>query len=239
MYNSAHRACNDLRKVIAGDLDLSIEEIESRKFLIKEASEKSFYFFAKSVLSFDLLTKETHKKWCDKIQIDIENFNNLMRLKPRATFKTTIYGEALPLWVWIKFSSEIRIFYTSSSDKLLGEVSAHMDHFIGLDSESLYTFVFGIKRDKKARENTRYVFNTTGRDPAAKGNSLMFGTCGGGTNGVHPHFIIIDDPCDSKDRESEAVRTSKHFWYDSLIPLLVPYEKGDIYFQKKMIIATR
>ncbi len=239
LFNTAQLACKELKQYISGDLQLTYEELESRRSFIKDASKESLYFFSKCVLGFELLTSQTHKVWSDKLQKDFWKFDRLMRLKPRGTFKTTLYAEAFIMWVWATISPQIRFFYTSANQTLLDEVSAHMDHYIGLQSESLYSLVFGIKRDKKARKNTQEICNILGRDVKAKGSSLMFRTAGGATNGVHPHVIVIDDPCDKDDRESLAVRKKKEHWYDSLIPLLVPFKYKNTIIKKIMFIGTR
>lgn len=243
VLNAGLKASKELRLYLAGELDLDPAEIEGRKILVKNASAESFYFFSKTVLGFSLLTSRTHKRWADELQAKWLECDFFARLKPRGTFKTTLYGEAFILWVWAVYSPQIRFFYTSANKTLLEEVSAHLDSFIDFDSESLYAFVFDIRRDKQARKNTNTIFNITGRDAGTKGSSLMFRTAGGSTNGVHPHFIIIDDPMDKADRESETVREKKKRWYDSLHPLLVPFRlKVDdkIYsIQKMMFIATR
>lgn len=71
----------------------------------------------------------------------------------------------------------------------------------------------------------------------------MFRTAGGSTNGLHPNLIIIDDPMDQKDRESEAVRRQKEVWYDSIHPLIVPFfcefEGEQISIEHIMLICTR
>ena len=236
---AAIQACEDLRVHLIGDNELLPDDVEACKLIIKEASKQSLYFFAKHVLGFDLLTDQTHKKWCEKLQKDFWQYDRLMELKPRGTFKTTIYAEALILWVWATISAKIRFFYTSSNATLLDEVSAHLDHYIGFNSDSVYAFVFGVTRDKGARKNTQDVFNVIGRDAIAKGSSLMFRTAGGSTNGLHPHVAIVDDPADKQDRESEQVRTSKERWFDSLIPLLVPFKINGKEIRKMIFIGTR
>jgi phage terminase large subunit-like protein len=240
LFDAANRACKDLRKFIAGELDLNPIQIEVRRALIRTASKKSLYFFAKAVLSFSKMTESTHGRWSSDLQSKWLEVDFFGRLKPRGTFKTSLYGEAFMLWVWATVSPEIRFFYTSANQSLLDEVSAHLNHYLAEDSDSLYAFVFGIKRDSSAQKNTQYQFNITGRDKASKGFSLTFRTVGGSTNGLHPHIIVVDDPCDQEDRESHAVREQKKRWFDSLYPLLVEFERPDLPPIKKiMLIGTR
>lgn len=158
-----------------------------------------------------------------------------MRLKPRATYKTSVYALAFILWIWGAVSAEIRIFYTSSNKLLLDEVSDALHQ--QLRPGSLYGFVFGVYRDDTLK-NTSEIFNLVNRG-AGKGFSLVMRTAGGGTAGVHPNLIIIDDPCDKQDRESAAVRRTKERWYNSLLPLIVSYRTKDIHISHIMYIATR
>ena len=242
LLDLAFSSCDELRLYIQKEKELSRESVAVHKSLIREASRRSIYFFGKAVLGFDKFTHQTHKRWADDLQRAWTQTQSLGRLKPRGTFKTTLYGETFLLWLWAVVSPKIRIAYMSANQDLLDEVSAHLDRFIGFETESLYAFVFGIKRDKKAQKNTNDTFNITGKGDD-KGNSLMFRTAGGATNGLHPHFIIVDDPMDKKDRESEAVRKQKRTWWDSLHPLLVPfdaeYNGQKIQIRHIMLICTR
>lgn len=244
LFRIAKKSCRELRLYLQGELELSELHVVVRRGFIKEASNRSLYFFAKEVLGFDKLTPQTHRRWADDLQRDFLQKDYFGRLKPRGTFKTTLYGQAFMLWVWATFDPRIRFFYTSANDGLLEDVSAHLDHFIGFGSESLYAFVFGIRRDRSARKNTNEVVNIVGRDPSKKGASLMMRPLGASTNGVHPHIIICDDPCDVIDRESQAVREKKKRAIDSLHPLLVPFEhtrpSGEtVTIRKMMLVATR
>jgi predicted phage terminase large subunit-like protein len=241
LFSVGERSCRELKEHIRGERDLTAAEIEARKGFVREASRESFYFFAKVVLGYDKLTNQTHKRWAQELQEKFLTLSYFMRLKPRGTYKTTLYGCAFLLWVWAVYSPQIRFFYTSANQSLLDEVSAEIDRHLSPDS--LFATVFGITRDPSALKNTADVFNIVGRG-ATKGSSLMFRTAGGSTNGVHPHVIVVDDPMDKDDRESEAVRLRKTRWFDTLLPLLVPFEMtaadGSIVEIKKTIfIATR
>ncbi len=207
---------------------------------IKEISKRSFYFFSKYVLGFDLLTVQTHKRWCDNLQGTLNDIKKIMRLKPRATYKTTIYGVSFILWVWSCISTKIRIFYTSSNALLLEEVSDKITQFLQPNEESVFQFVFSVRRDdvgKFAPKNTGDVFNIVGR--SGKGFSLILRTSGGSTVGIHPNLIIVDDACGQEDRESTPIREKKKTWFDTLTPLIVPYSvNNSLIIEHVIYVAT-
>lgn len=247
MLTLGMRACRILRAHIAGTVKLSPEDVQVYVDVVRNASAKSLYFFAKCVLGFDKMQPNPHRRWADDLQSKFWTEDRFGRLKPRGTYKTTLYGESFILWVWATVSPKIRILYTSANQALLDEVSSHLNHYIGEGSDSLYAFVYGITRDPSCK-NTESAVNIIGRDDAAKGFSLTFRTAGGSTNGVHPNIIIVDDPCDAEDRSSRAVREAKKRWFDTLTPLLVPIEvsipQGNrepktVTIKKTMLIATR
>lgn len=208
--------------------------------IVAERCESDFYFFAKNVLGFDLLTVETHKRWCDDLLNAIsKGKKRVMRLKPRATYKTTVYGVSFVLWLWACVDPQIRIFYTSANGLLLSEVSDSIDRFLGSSKgDTLFSYIFDIVKDETAK-NTSDVYNIKGR--AGKGFSLVLRTSGGSTVGIHPNIIIIDDALDKNDRDSEATRQQKVRWFDSLWPLIVPFfsVKKNYYFESIFYIGTR
>jgi len=214
--------------------ELTEKEFEAAALYVKGYSEQSFYWFCRHVLNLTKLSRN-HAEWCNEIQAKWETTENFMRLKPRGTYKTTIYGIALILWVWATKSTEARIFYTSSNGLLLLEVSDALSKY--LNPASVYSRVFKIQRDSDSK-NTNEIINITGRGEM-KGFSLVLRTAGGSTAGVHPHMIIVDDPADKADRESAAIRRQKESWFNSLLPLLVELQTGKGRISHKIYIATR
>ena len=143
-WQQAVASCVLLDKHFHEEIELNRTQMAVLSRYIDVQSKKSFYFFAKFVLGFDLLTDETHKVWCDKHQ---DSFNKriekIMRLKPRATFKTTVYGVAFILWLWACVATELRIFYTSNNATLLEEVSDSISQYLNPDIKSIFQTVFG------------------------------------------------------------------------------------------------
>lgn len=225
-----------LMKVYKQEIKDDIETSLLYKAIVRKKAKESLYFFSKYILLNKLLTPQTHKHWADNIQRDIEVKARMMRLKPRGTYKTTLYGISLILWLWVRYSKELRIFYTSANSLLLGEISDTLKRIF--EDGTFFRFVFPeIERDRNAT-NTGEIFNLTDRGNA-KGYSLVLRTAGSSVNGVHPNFIIVDDPCDKEDRDSNAMRMAKTRWFDSLTPLLVPYQKDSIQIERLLFIATR
>lgn len=238
-YENARKAAYLLQQKTRGEIELDYNREIHYKLLVKKASKDSFFFFAKHVLQFQLLTEATHKRWAEDLQKDFWEYDYFMRIKPRKSFKTTLYAEAFILWLWVVISPALHIFYTSANGTLIEEVSSHLDHYIGFEATSLYSELFGIRRDMSMTPNTVGTMNIVGKDPSVKGSSLMFRTAGGSVNGVHPHIIIVDDPMDNNDRESPAIRRKKERWFDSLFPLLHGYDHNGVEISKLMVITTR
>ena len=183
-----------LQEHINGNRVLNDIERVTLSGIVAERSLDSFFFFAKYVLGMDLLTEQTHKRWADDLQKAVKRRKKrLMRMKPRGTYKTSVYGIAFILWLWGCVSPQIRIFYTSANSLLLQEVADKLNQYIGTaKSETLFSLIFGITKDSVAK-NTSDVFNITGR--SGKGFSLVFRTSGGSSVGIHPNICIVDDPC--------------------------------------------
>lgn len=221
--------CNE--EAVLDGLELAV----LREIVLIEC-ERSLFFFSKYVLGFNLLTEETHEKWADDIQRDFLEKDKIMRLKPRGTLKTTLYGISFILWLWCIISPELKIFYTSAGAALITETSAKLSGFLE-DENSLFQLVFGLKRDPAAKHNTNDIFNIIGG--SRQGHSLILRTAGGSTNGVHPHVVIVDDPMDDNDRNSRAVREKKKTWFDTITPLIVPFTYKGRKIHLILVISTR
>ncbi len=195
------------------------------------------WFFGKYILGFDKMVKRIHGKWSDDLQASLTVYDYMMFLKPRRTYKTSFYGEVFILWAWAVFGPTLRILYTSSNKLLIDEVSSHISGFVKREAESLYQYLFNVRRDKDT-QNTKYEFNIE-ESGEEKGMSLVFRTSGSDVVGAHPHIIIVDDPCGEKDRESKAVREQKKLWFQTLIPLLENLKWEGLDMKKIIFSGTR
>jgi predicted phage terminase large subunit-like protein len=229
-----------LRNHVNGIITLTDNQKIAYSGMVVNRSLNDFFFFCRYVLEMDLLTDKTHKRWCEDNQKAIRSSKKrVMRLKPRGTYKTTIYGLANILWLWGCFSPQIRIFYTSANALLLQEVSDKLNQYIGSDkNETVYSTIFGVVKDMSSK-NTSDVVNISGR--SGKGFSLILRTSGGSSVGIHPNICIVDDPLDANDRDSQTVRDGKIAWFDSLTPLLVPFHdtEHNVIFKTILYIGTR
>ncbi|MCP4648798.1 MAG: hypothetical protein GY853_01780 [PVC group bacterium] len=240
-FERAQKAVELLRMDFAAGKEILEEyEREALTAVVVKKCTDDFYYFCKYILGNDLMMREPHRRWCDDHQKTVlANTKRVMRLKPRKTFKTTIYGLGFLLWAWGCVSHEIRFFYTSSNKLLLDEVADGLSQYIGTEkNETFYSYLFGVTKDPEAK-NTSDVMNVQGRE--GKGFSLILRTSGGSTVGIHPNVIIIDDPVGEDDRKYESERKSKELWFDTLQPLLVSFYdvKTGIEFESIFYIGTR
>jgi len=191
---------------------------------------------AKNILKYDKLS-EVHYKWCNDFETIRKNgIKRIVKLKPRGTYKTTIYDISFVIdylmddWVQNNGVFTKRILITSAIDdnakNILKEIREHLNN-----NEELHHF-FGVKssNDLIASENqseVRFKNRKVHKEPniAAKGalSSIV---------SSHYDLIICDDITNDEDRESAAVREKKKRWYQDLISILEP--DGEI-----LVVGTR
>ena len=90
--DKAMKALILLKKHVDGTIQLDEPQRIAYCGIVVNRCKNDFFFFCRHVLDMDLLTETTHKRWCDDHQRAIMlNKKRIMRLKPRATYKTTIF----------------------------------------------------------------------------------------------------------------------------------------------------
>lgn len=107
------------------ELQAQLEEADKRWGL------ESLYYFSRFVLGYDLLEPEPHKE-VSKFAEDIALVSKRgLDLEPRGAFKTTIFSQALPIWMALK-NPNIRILLDSevlqNSIDNLGVIKRHLEH---------------------------------------------------------------------------------------------------------------
>jgi predicted phage terminase large subunit-like protein len=124
---------------------------------------------------------------------------------PPATMKSLICCVFFPCWVWTTAPSS-RFIFASYSDSLTMRDSVKCRNIItGEWYQSQWPM------ELRGDQNTKGMFENT------QGGWRMATSVGGRATGLHPTFLICDDPNNAKDAESEAERKSVNDWWDGAI----------------------
>jgi len=179
---------------------------------------------SKYILGYDKLGSE-HEQWCADLYdvVTVQGIRKLLLLKPRGTFKSTVYTVALPIYLHLG-DPTLRILIASSvgenAKRFLSEITGHY-----------------LRNDRLTEVYRQLGYNGCPVDPnASLVTSLRLTNCtkiqkepninttGYGSSIVSQHYdvIIVDDIVDRSDRESDAVREGKKKWYRDLASLLEP-----------------
>ncbi len=188
-----------------------------------KTKEIDFFNFTKYLLGYDRLN-DVHKSW--SAEVDTTHKRKLF-LKPRGTYKSTIYTIAYPLWKLVNNPNERILIANATSDNaeaFLREITTH------LLRNQRFKDVFGNLIDG----NTSKVSSVTLKSRIAFNKEPSISTVGVLGNLVSAHYstIICDDLCNDKDRESESIREKKKAWFRDLISVLDP--DGEI-----IVVGTR
>ena len=187
------------------------------------AKEFDFFNFTKYILGYNKLS-DVHKEWCR--EADTVN-NRKLFLKPRGTYKSTIYTVAYPLWKLVHNPNERILIANATSDNaeaFLREITTHL-----LRNER-FKEVFG----KLIDSNTSKVSSVTVKTRTSFNKEPSINTVGvlGSIVSAHYSTIICDDLCNDKDRESESIREKKKKWFQDVMSILDP--DGEI-----IVVGTR
>mgnify|MGYP003393891585 CR=1 FL=1 len=175
------------------------------------SKEIDFFNFAKYVLGYNKLC-DVHKEWAK--EVDTTNRRKLY-LKPRGTYKSTIYTVAYPLWKLVHNPNERILIANATSDNaeaFLREITTH------LLRNTRFMEVFG----KLLDANSSKVSGITLKSRTSFNKEPSISTIGVLGNLVSSHYstIICDDLCNDKDRESESIREKKKNWFKDLMSVL-------------------
>jgi predicted phage terminase large subunit-like protein len=116
--------------------------------------------------------------------------------QPPRTLKSTIFSIMFPVWCWTTEPSKKFIFYSWSFDKLSVPLSVDRRRLI----ESVwYQGYWGHKFNLSYDENMKWMFSNseTGRMTVLTG-----------ATGIGGNFLVIDDPHNTEQAESDAERTT-------------------------------
>ena len=182
----------------------------------------TLYNIAKYVLGYDKITEKHKNIWCDPLETNLKIYNRHLYLKPRGTYKSTIYNVSLVinflLQDWVdnngKFTKCILVASATNelAEQFVGEIKQHLR-----DNEKL-TRIFGycpIKRDNQ--QEIWLQPRVIKKEPNIKAKGAL-----SSLTSEHYQIIICDDLANNDDRESETTRERKKRWLQDLISILDP-----------------
>lgn len=173
------------------------------------------------MLGYSKLTDDVHKKWCDDLEYNRKRYNRILLLKPRGTYKSSIYtiSQVIELLMedYVKNKQfTLRILIASSTDdlatQLLSEIVQHLQ-----TNKDLREF-FG--RDIIAGANQQAV--TLSPRVVHKEPNIKARGSGAAIVGEHYDVIIADDIVNQEDRESEAKRERNAKWFQDVMSIIEP-----------------
>mgnify|MGYP000338941835 CR=1 FL=1 len=187
-----------------------------------------FYKFCKYILGYDKLS-EPHKRWCETLERERKKHKRLMFLKPRGTFKSTIYTVSYTLWRIIldkyKYNDiPHRILIASATNELACQFLGEIRQQLMLNEKLKW---FGLTITKETQQEIWLKRRTIHKEPTIKAKGAL-----AAITSEHYDLIIVDDLCNNEDRESETIRERKKRWYQDLISILEP--DGEV-----LVVGTR
>jgi predicted phage terminase large subunit-like protein len=176
------------------------------------ACERSFYAFVRfawpNVDDSPFVDNWHIRAICEHLQAVYEGkIENLLINVPPGCGKSLLVSVMWPVWVWIKKPSAR--FMCASYGAELSTRDAVKSRWL-IDSswfQSRWGTRFQFADDQNAK--TRYENNRKGWRIAT--------SVGGRVTGEHPDFIVVDDPHNAKDAQSEAKRLEVTEWWDGSI----------------------
>lgn len=185
--------------------------------LEREICKKSFYEFL--VRYWDVVvTERLQDNWhirylCDELQAVGEQIilrkpklHDLVINIPPGESKSTICTIYFPVWLWIK-DPTLRVITGSYSNTLSMEHSFKSRMVI---RNERFQEVFSVDVKKNMDNKTFYM--------TEQGGERKTVSVGGSVTGSHAHLIIVDDPIDPKQSESEKLRTRANKWMKDTLP---------------------
>lgn len=181
---------------------------------LAELCRRSFFRFVQEFWAI-VIPEEPIYNWhipylCDELQELIEavvrrdpKLYDLIINIPPGTTKTTICTVMLPAWAWT-LDPTLRGLTASYA---AGLSTAHSVLSRDIVRSDKYRRLFPEVRIKKDEDNkTHYKTEANGERMAT--------SVGGAATGFHAHFIVVDDPINPKEAESEADRIAANSFMD-------------------------
>lgn len=216
----------------------TINKLLAKPILIqRELNNRSFYQFFRyfwPVYSTETLSDNWHIRYlCDKLQevavgvmLRQKKKKDLVINIPPGTTKTSIASIMFPVWCWtIDYS--LRFICGSYSATLALESADHARDILRSEAFREMYPELAIKNDKDTKSN--YRVSKLLRSPEknwvdrARWATRVYGgnrystSVGGTTTGFHGHILIIDDPLNPHEQNSEAVLRKTNAWMDQVL----------------------
>jgi len=179
--------------------------------IVYHGKQLSLYNIAKYILEYDKLGPK-HKEWCDRYEeIKKSGRQRILLMKPRGTYKTTIYSVAniidilMDDWVATGGTFDKRILLTSSTEdmaiQILSEVRQHLKN-----NPNLKEF-FGYDPVESYNQREIQLFpRSVHKEPSIKAKGAMSAIVS-----EHYDVIIVDDLCFDKETEVLTKEGWKYF----------------------------
>jgi predicted phage terminase large subunit-like protein len=214
-----------MRKLIENEILFETKANSENKR--KESYLNNLFLFAKEILGYQMLSEDIHKNWAAALSDN--SIKRKLRLKPRGTYKTSLYTISYPLWKIIR-NPELRIGICSNS------AENACDHIRTMQKQILHNDklinLFGKLYNKKSSWTQTGFSISSRKNFHRKENNITALGFGTQMTGKHFDIIIADDIVNNEDRESPAIRKKKARWFEDIISILEP--NGEI-----LIIGTR
>ena len=93
---------------------LSTDELRNNLIEVdRKGGKESLFYFAKNILGYDALDYNPHREVCQFAQEIVGRDHYGLDLEPRGSFKTTVFSQALPIWLLVK-NPNLRILLNSA-----------------------------------------------------------------------------------------------------------------------------
>ena len=197
---------------------------------IREACRRSLFLTATLLCGFSDLTSKFHGRVCNWLEDNLATGKpRMMILLPRGTFKSSLATISGAIWFLIR-NPEARILLIQQSGKKSEQTMSAISG--RLLSENFRHFFPELIPEKRERWNqSDIVINRTRVSPEA---SVSARGIDSRIVGGHYEIIILDDPIDLKEAESELEMASAVQFFDHLEPFIEPPDKGI-----EIVIGTR
>lgn len=179
-----------------------------------ELCKRSFYYFLQEFWDVIIPEKPVYnwhiKYLCDHLQEQAQlikerkpkRYDTVINIPPGTT-KSTICTVMFPAWCWC-VDPTFRIITGSYSASLATDHAVKSRDIVKSEKYQLYFPEVQIKKD----QDNKTQYKTT------KGGERYATSVGGTITGIHAHLIIIDDPLNPKQADSDVERETANNWMD-------------------------